>query len=411
MTNYKKTFLAIIIIAGIRLIGNAQMIEEINEVDLFFKDWTLSNQGYAYKYFTYTKVVSAIQETELNDRQKALKIKEIRKEMYNNDKAWLSKQTDYVHSSTYTPDARINHIVGTYKNGKQRSFSFEYNSAALPTHYIETKNNQIKTEEWLRYDQNMLLTNYRINKRNHYKLNVNAAYNDSLIVMQKMHKRDSINEKTRWEYDYNEKGQKDEVRYFKKNKLNKRYSYECNPDGELQKEKTNANVCKVLEYQADSSYTESTRYTDHKGKETLNIRHFDSKKRLTKSVYYNAKGAVTWKDSVCYNNGGEITAHYYFTRGKKSNIISSGHTDKYNEKGLRIETRYLKKGGKTRLSYIYTYNAQDLLSEYKKLKADGRVKLTTQITYNTKGLEETYTSTNAKNKLIKKIVMSYEYWD
>ncbi len=162
----------------------------------------------------------------------------------------------------------------------------------------------------------------------------------------------------RYEYDYYENGNKKETRYFNgKNKLKFKYTYACDPKGELEnKEVKERNYCTKKNLNADGSFFEIFEYKDEKNRIRKTIYSYLKDSTLYQYENFNFRGKSTSRANYVYDKSNHVKYYYYFN-GKGKQLYAYEY--KYNEKGLMEKYISLNKKGNPEKETTYTYNYRE----------------------------------------------------
>lgn len=229
------------------------------------------------------------------------------------------------------------HLIDTFRYYKMES---AYKKDTFRTIHIFNESNKV-----------IEIQNFRNNKKSWTD---KYTYNDKNKTATSIGIDRKGNQVYKTEYDYYENGSRKETRHFnKKNKLEKIYSYACEPTGVVEKKVTQQNICKKRTYNPDSSYFEIFEGHDNKG---------HSSRRVVK---YS-------KDSL------ELEQTYFNNNEKETKRFVSEYKDR-----------------KT-IKYLQYFN--------------GKLKAINHYSYKSNGLIESFKATNAKGKEIANIVYEYAYF-
>jgi hypothetical protein len=149
---------------------------------------------------------------------------------------------------------------------------------------------------------------------------------------------------SRYEYTYNEQGNRTETKYYKKEKLKHSWVYDCDAKGELIEPKT-VKICKNRIYETDGSFMEIFENTS-KGKVTKTIVKSAPDGRVLENESYDAKGVLKSKSVYQYNEAKKLVKHSKF----KGNSNQAQYVELYeyaDDSSLTASIHLSKKGAVT----------------------------------------------------------------
>jgi hypothetical protein len=274
------------------------------------------------------------------------------------------------------------HTVSIYVRkgkGKRLEEQFSFNNKGEVDRELEYKRNGSLLKE-TRYDYNdsTKMTRRKIWRNNRFRNMYQYQYtNQTLIASSLFFYKDSVVPKSstvyeyvlhdkiksittyddkknvgfRYEYAYNDQGQRTESRFYKKGKLKHAWVHDCSLKGELVSPKT-VKICKNRNYAADSSFTEIFESTK-KGKVTRTIVKSAADGRVLEHEVFDAKGITKSKSVYQYNDSKQLVKrsrykgkHYkpesveLYEYGSDSSLIASVHLSKKGEVTSRKEFLY-----------------------------------------------------------------------
>ncbi|MBN2683061.1 MAG: hypothetical protein JXR58_11175 [Bacteroidales bacterium] len=310
---------------------------------------------------------------------------------------------DLCHWSYYQEfDVNGNLILNrSSKNEKvRREISLKFNEDQKPVLFSLSKKGELQVEEQLTYDSQGNETGYMQYKDEEKKLVKSwlAEYNNNKIVKRQFFKKGNENPTNLWIYEYYSDGANKQTSYFKKGKLQRVWSFECDSEGKETNLKDTFQLCEYKEYHNDGSYTEVFRTTSKKGKIQKTLKTYDKDSSLVKSLTYNSKDQIRYGFEQKIENGKTIYYANYW--GGKLRYIKN---NSYNEDGKLLKTVEERK--KNKREYLYTYNDEGKNSMIKESK-NGKL-------VNTK-IKEHYENGKTKSILVKNKkdlpVKLYEYF-
>jgi YD repeat-containing protein len=159
--------------------------------------------------------------------------------------------------------------------------------------------------------------------------------------------------KYKYEFDYYDNGSKKETRYYKRDKLKNRWTFECDPKGEEVKKVKTGNYCTKKTFNSDGSFLEVFEYKYDNGKPTKTICYYTADTLLTKYEEYRKNGELKQKWEYTYDKRGNKTEILFF----KNNKLKKRYTYTYNEKNLYTKSDEFNGKGKLQYSHVseYTY--------------------------------------------------------
>lgn len=157
---------------------------------------------------------------------------------------------------------------------------------------------------------------------------------------------------SRYEYAYNEQGNRTETKYYKKEKLKHTWVYDCNWKGDLTENKTEK-ICKNRIYEADGGFTEIFENTS-KGKVNKTIVKSTADGRVLENEKYDAKGVLKSKSVYEYNDANKLVKHSKF-KGK-SNQPQSVELFEYDTDSSLTASIHLSKKGSVTSRREFSYN-------------------------------------------------------
>jgi hypothetical protein len=243
---------------------------------------------------------------------------------------------------------------------------------------------------------------YKGKKKMEKTAEFNADSNITSFVSYKFKKGKPI-QKVRYEYEYYPDKQNKETRmYNSHNKIKYVWKYDCNPKGEIKKEKE-SQICKNTGTDNRGRLIETVFNTNSKGHKTKTVHtyyvsegrkaevqpesyiikkgiekklyeiHFaDSLEKYYEYISYDRKSRIRYKsrtDYSVYNSEQKITSHFSYTYCSRNKVIF--RTDeKFNEKGLPLENIVTNSKGRVigRSEYTYQGDSQYCISHYNKRK-------------------------------------------
>lgn len=175
----------------------------------------------------------------------------------------------------------------------------------------------------------------------------------------KVVKQEELNHKNkstyRFEYEYWENGSRKASRTYKKDKLQRSYSYECDMKGEIEKAKVN--YCTKKSLNTDGSFVEI--FETKKGnKVERTVYTYAADSSLLATERFNHKGILVWKSSYTYHPNKERATSTYFGKNGK---LRYKYIYQYNDIGLLVQTEYFQNNkvevrGITRNEYSFRGN-------------------------------------------------------
>lgn len=157
---------------------------------------------------------------------------------------------------------------------------------------------------------------------------------------------------SRYEYAYNEQGNRTETKYYKKEKLKHTWVYDCNWKGDLTEAKTEK-ICKNRVYDADGGFTEIFENTS-KGKVRKTIIKSTADGRVLENEMYDAKGKLITKSVYQYNEANKLVKHSKF----KGNSNQAQYVElyEYADDSSLIARVHLDKKGSVTSRREFSYN-------------------------------------------------------
>lgn len=211
-------------------------------------------------------------------------------------------------------------VMQSFKNGKSRyqtSYTFTDDGKRKSSEF-RTKNGKLSSRTESDFMENGKVKEYRA----YYGKNKKLYY--------------------RYVYEYDEENEKrKEHRYNGKGKLLSTVTYDCKPQGELQKK--DKNVCEKISLNEEGLKIKTTEFLNGKGKMNRRVVMYDKKDRPVEARSYNYKGDLMshWRSAfgdgmlqterwVYKRKTDELTAHYKYTR-RDSGLMEK--TEKYDGEG------------------------------------------------------------------------------
>lgn len=240
------------------------------------------------------------------------------------------------------------------RNGNVSKETFSsYNDSNKITSRRVVLNNKLRNVYEYRYTNLTQLSSYRIFYKDTINPIASTAYEYTLgNKMKSITNYDEDKKvKSRYEYAYDEQGNRKEAKYYKKEKLKHTWVYDCNWKGDLTENKTDK-ICKNRVYDADGGFTEIFENTS-KGKVHKTIVKSSADGRVLENEKYDAKGVLKSKSVYQYNETKKLVKHSKFKGnssqpqsvelyeyGDDSSLIASVHLDKKGSVTSRREFSY-----------------------------------------------------------------------
>ena len=282
---------------------------------------------------------------------------------------------------------KINHVKSVlYKNKSNKGYINTYESLMNTLSYVTmttefSKHGKVKDVNIYQYKNDTLVTDHYV--LHHGKDTFNSAiyhydnqnrrisskwkialfwvpvrewrydYNNKDLVTTARYIDKNGNDKLKYEYDYFDNGSKKETRYYKRNKLKNKWTFECDPKGELVKKVKTGNYCTKRTLNNDGSFIEVFEYKFDNGKPTKTICYYTADTIMTKYEEYKKNGELKKKYEYTYDKNGNDTQILYFKHGK----LKKRYIYTYNDKNLRSNSDVFDGKGKLQISCIseYTY--------------------------------------------------------
>jgi hypothetical protein len=289
---------------------------------------------------------------------------------------------------------------------KRRYFheKLEYNNGLASRVDFYDRKGQITGQNFYEYFSPHKLKRSVFTHKGKKKLEKTAEFNaDSNITgfVSYRFKKEKPVQKVKYEYEYYPDKQNKETRmYNSHNKLKYVWRYDCNPKGEIKKEKE-SQICKNTGTDNRGRLVETIFNTDSKGHKTKTVHtyymfgekkvevqlenyiikkgverkwhemHFpDSVEKYYLYTYYDRKGRISSQgrtEYLVYNSARKIISqntHTYYSRNK----MIFKHEEKFNEKGTPLGSTVTDKRGKIigRTEFIYQDDTQYIISHYNK---------------------------------------------
>jgi len=366
------------------------------------------NDWFSNEYYWYSGFYSAPSKTIKN----LLKKKQITG--YDRKLFYLKKgqkrdtpSREYIES--FDKNGNITHYEFK-RNGKSiKQYEFSYNDAGKYTELKKIRKGQLKQHQIVEYNDSNKVTSFIILKKNDKKLKqkrISIYSPEGKLVKQVYYDKDGKKEKRRWEYDYYDNGKQKENRYYKKGKLKHKYIYSCDNQGKEIKKNT-SQICKIKQYNRDSTYEKVSRTTDSKGRIRKSVTKYDKYDRVIAYRWYNNKGTLVYGYDYTYSlKGNLILSNITYKRG---GLISSKKEWVYNDINQLVKVITYGRNNKLKNTKEYQYDINDLLVSRKIY--DKRHQLMTRYEYtnDNKGNVTKTIVFDKKNKQINIYEVSYTY--
>jgi len=269
----------------------------------------------------------------LNPKNKQLKINSI--QTFNKNGVCYYFQSFNKKGEIYLN--RNYHLIDTLRYDKMES---AYKKDTFTTINIFNNNNKIIELQYLRNPNKTKYWSYKYTYNDKNKI----ATSTSLNKKGKQHFKN--------EFDYYENGSRKETRHYnKKNKLEKIYSYACEPTGVVEKKVTQQNICKKRTYNPDSSYFEIFEGHDNKGHSSRRVVKYSKDSLELEQTYFNNNDKETKRYVSEYKDRKTIKFMQYFN-GKLQMI---NHYS-YKSNGLIESFKATNAKGKEKANIIYEYS-------------------------------------------------------
>lgn len=201
-------------------------------------------------------------------------------------------------------------------------------------------------------DQNKIIETQNFRKNNVKTWTNKYTYNDKNKLATSIGIGRKGKQAYKNEYDYYDNGSRKETRYYnKKNKLEKIYSYACEPTGVVEKKVTQQNICKKRTYNPDSSYFEIFEGHDNKGHSSRRVVKYSKDSLDLEETYYNNNDKETRRYVSEYKDRKTVNFQYFY-KGK----LKRAYHYNYNSKGLIENYVSTNRKGKVKNNIVYEYS-------------------------------------------------------
>ncbi|RKX20585.1 MAG: hypothetical protein DRP35_05820 [Candidatus Zixiibacteriota bacterium] len=296
------------------------------------------------------------------------------------------------------------------RNGKSiKQYEFTYNNAGKYTELKKIRKGKLKQHQIVEYNDSNKVTSFTLLKNNDKKLKqkrISTYSPEGKLIKQVYYAKDGKTEDKRWEYDYYDNGKQKENRYYKKGKLKHKYVYSCDNQGKEIKKNT-SQVCKIKQYNRDSTYEKISRTTDSKGRIRKSVTTYDKYDREIAYRWYNNKGVLVYGFDYTYSQERNLVLSY--TSYKRGGKISGKQEWVYNDINQLVKVTTYGRNNKLKNIKEYQYDTGNQLVSRKVY--DKRHQLITRYEYvnNSHGNVVKTTTYDKKDKPENIYEVSYTY--
>jgi hypothetical protein len=286
---------------------------------------------------------------------------------------------------------------------------FKYNDDKKLLAFKSINKGKLGTEELIYRNDDNRIVKYKRFKKGKLISKVIVNYNDSLISSQYSYWKDTLNIRNKWEYEYYKTGEKKTTRKYRKGKLEYTWNYKCDDEGVEIKSKSEKSICKLKQYNADSTYVIIKRTTGKDGEITKKRWTYNKYDKLILTEYIDIKGNTVYKDSVLYDNKQNLIGSYTFYPKKNINKIRSSLEYKYSDNG-KINERSRKNfntSGEVQWEHFNKYNDMGKTLESFSFGKNKKIYRHTINTYNQAGIRLTSVTYGKKKEIIRKEQSKY----